>query len=65
MLFRSLKELSVVFEKECRYGAEISALYEIRENEDEEGFVILHKIADTEGKELTVLISKWEKLMSN
>ena len=60
-----LKELSVVFEKECRYGAEISASYEIKENEDEEGLVILHKIADTEGKELTVLISKWKKLMSN
>ena len=60
-----LKELSVVFEKECRYGAEISASYEIKENEDEDGLVILHKIADTEGKELTVLISKWKKLMSN
>lgn len=58
-----LKELSVVFEKECRYGTEISASYEIRKNED--GVVILHKIADIEGKELTVLISKWKKLMSN
>ena len=58
-----LKELSVVFEKECRYGAEVIASYEIRENED--GVEILHKIADTEGKELTVLISKWKKLMAN
>ena len=58
-----LKELSVVFEKECRYGAEVSASYEIRENED--GVEIFHKIADIEGKELTVLISKWKKLMAN
>ena len=58
-----LKELSVIFEKECRYGAEISASYEIKENEDE--VLILHKIADNEGKELTVLISKWKKLMLN
>ena len=58
-----LKELSVVFEKECRYGTEISASYEIKENED--GVVILHKIDDIEGKELTVLISKWNKLMLN
>lgn len=58
-----LKELSVIFEKECRYGAEISASYEIKENEDE--VLILHKIADNEGKELTVLTSSWKKLSNN
>ena len=54
-----LKELSVVFEKECRYGAEIIASYEIKENEEKDGLVILHKITDDEGKELSVLTSKW------
>ena len=58
-----LKELSVIFEKECRYGAEISASYEIKESEDE--ILILHKIADNEGKELTVLTSSWKKLSNN
>lgn len=58
-----LKELSVIFEKECRYGAEISASYEIKESEDE--ILILHKIADNEGKELTVLTSSWKKLINN
>ena len=58
-----LKGLSVIFEKECRYGAEITASYEIKE--DENGLVILHKIADNEGKELTVLTSKWVKLINN
>lgn len=55
-----LKELSVVFEKECRYGAEIIASYEIKENEEKDGLVILHKITDDEGKELSVLTSKWK-----
>ncbi len=55
-----LKELSVVFEKECRYGAEIIASYEIKENEAKDGLVILHKITDDEGKELSVLTSKWK-----
>ena len=55
-----LKELSVIFEKECRYGAEILASCEVKENED--GLIILHKIEDNEGKELTVLTSKWTKL---
>ena len=58
-----LEELSVIFEKECRYGAEIIASYEIKENES--GLVILHKIVDNEDKELTVLISKWKKLIEN
>lgn len=55
-----LKELSVIFEKECRYGVEVIASCEVRENE--EGLIILHKIEDCEGKELTVLTSKWIKL---
>ena len=58
-----LEELSVIFEKECRYGAEIVASYEIKEEEN--SLVILHKIADNEGKELTVLTSKWVKLINN
>ena len=37
-----LKELNVVFEKECKYGAEIIASYELREDNDE--LIVLHKI---------------------
>ena len=49
-----LKELSVIFEKECRYGAEITASYEIKE--DENGLVILHKIvADNEGRRINCI----------
>lgn len=55
-----LKELSVIFEKECRHGAEITASYEIKEAED--GLIILHKIVDNDGRELTVLTSKWKKI---
>lgn len=55
-----LKDLSVIFEKECRYGVEILSSCEVRE--DKEGLTILHKIEDFEGKELTVLTSKWVKL---
>lgn len=58
-----LEELSVIFEKECRYGAEIVASYEIKEYED--SLVILHKITDNEDKELTVLTSKWKKIISD
>lgn len=55
-----LNEISVIFEKECRYGAEISASCEIKENEDK--LTILHKLENNEGTELTVLISKWSKI---
>lgn len=58
-----LKEFSVVFEKECRYGAEISSSCEIKKNED--GLEILHRITDSDGKELTALVSKWKKLIKN
>lgn len=54
-----LKELNVVFEKECKYGVEIIASYEIREEND--GLIILHKIESNEGVELSILKSKWEK----
>ena len=55
-----LKDLSVVFEKECKYGAEITAACQIIEQEEK--LTILHKISDQEGKELTILTSRWEKL---
>lgn len=55
-----LKELTVIFQKECRYGTEISALYEIRDSKD--SLIILHSIEDSEGRELSALISKWEKI---
>ena len=54
-----LSELSVVFEKECSYGEEIKSICEIKETE--EGYFILHKIENIEGKELATLISKWKK----
>ena len=55
-----LKELTVVFEKECRYGTEISALYEVKDSKD--SLIILHSIEGSEGRELSALISKWEKI---
>ena len=57
-----LKELSVVFEKECSYGEEIKSICEVKESENE--YIILHKIENSEGKELTTLISKWSKNIS-
>ena len=55
-----LKELNVVFEKECKYGVEIIASYEVREYNDE--LIILHKIENNEGTELSILKSKWSKV---
>ena len=55
----NLVELSVVFEKECSYGDEIKSICEVKENDEE--YIILHKIENNEGKELTTLISKWAK----
>lgn len=55
----NLVELSVVFEKECSYGDEIKSTCEIKETDDQ--YIILHKIENNEGKELTTLISKWDK----
>ncbi|MBC5628635.1 acyl-[acyl-carrier-protein] thioesterase [Clostridium sp. NSJ-6] len=55
----NLVELSVVFEKECSYGDEIKSICEVKENDEE--YIILHKIENNEGKELTTLISKWVK----
>lgn len=55
-----LKELSVVFQKECRYGAEIKASWQTIETE--EGLIILHKIENDEGTELTILKSKWKNI---
>ena len=55
-----MKEISVIFEKECKYGAEITAACQIIEQEEK--LTILHKISDQEGKELTILTSRWEKL---
>lgn len=55
-----LKEITVIFEKECKYGAEIKTSCQVRETDD--GLVILHKISDKEDKELTVLTSIWKNL---
>lgn len=55
----NLVELSVVFEKECSYGDDIKSICEIRE--DNEQYIILHKIENSDGKELSTLISKWKK----
>ena len=54
------RDLSVVFEKECKYGAEIIASYELREDNDE--LIVLHKIENDEGTELSILKSRWIKL---
>ena len=55
-----IKDISVIFEKECKYGAEITASCQIKEKDNE--LIILHKIAEQEGKELTVLTSRWKSL---
>ncbi|WP_196001809.1 acyl-ACP thioesterase domain-containing protein [Clostridium sp. 1001271B_151109_B4] len=60
-----LRDLSVVFEKECKYGSEIIASYELREDElreENDELIILHKIENAEGTELSILKSKWIKL---
>lgn len=55
----NLVELNVIFEKECSYGDEIKSSCEVKENDEQ--YIILHKIENVEGKELTTLISKWDK----
>ena len=55
----------MVFEKECKYGSEIIASYELREDElreENDELIILHKIENAEGTELSILKSKWIKL---
>lgn len=58
-----LKEISIIFEKECSYGIQIKASTEIRETN--EGLLALHKIEDSNGKELTILTTKWSRMNSN
>ena len=41
-------------------GVEIIASYEVREYNDE--LIILHKIENNEGTELSILKSKWSKV---
>lgn len=55
-----MKDLSIIFTKECSYGTIITSVCEVKE-ESEDKLVIIHKIEDADGKELTSLISKWEK----
>lgn len=54
-----LTELNIMYEKECSYGEEIKSICEVIE--ENEGYTILHKIQNTDGKELTSLISKWKR----
>ena len=55
-----IKELIVVFQKECKYGAKIKSSCEIKEQLKGE-IIILHKIENEKGTQLTSLISKWIK----
>ena len=48
-----------MFERECYYGDTIKASYEIKEKNEQEA-VILHKIEDEDGKELTLLKTSWQ-----
>lgn len=56
-----LKEISIVFEKECYQNDEIKSVCEIKENEKEE-IIVLHNIQNSEGKVITKMVSKWNKL---
>ena len=56
----NIKELTVVFQKECKYGVKIKSSCEIKEKSDEQ-LTVLHKIENEDGTQLTSLISKWKK----
>lgn len=56
-----MRDLSIIFIKECSYGTTINSVCEVKEGLDDE-LVIIHRIEDEEGKELTNLISKWKKI---
>lgn len=53
-----LKEIDILFEKECYYGDEIKCVCDINKNDDE--IIILSNIQDKDGKELTSIVSKWQ-----
>jgi medium-chain acyl-[acyl-carrier-protein] hydrolase len=55
----TLKNIKVTYEKETTYGEAVRVFTETKNEEND--IVCLHKIEDTEGKELTLLQTRWER----
>lgn len=55
----NLKNVKVNYEKESRYGEKIKAVIQVIEQDNE--ITCLHKIEDSEGNELTLLSTVWQK----
>jgi medium-chain acyl-[acyl-carrier-protein] hydrolase len=55
----SLKDVKVNYEKETHYGEKVRALIQVKTHGDQ--ITCLHKIEDSEGNELTLLSTVWEK----
>lgn len=55
----NLKEVKVNYEKETHYGEKVKAIIQVTDQEDK--IKCLHKIEDSEGTELTLLSTVWEK----
>lgn len=58
VLNHSIRRIKVVYEKETTYGDIIKSCTEVVDNGDEK--ICLHKIANSEGKELTLLQTYWK-----
>jgi medium-chain acyl-[acyl-carrier-protein] hydrolase len=58
ILKHELREVKVVYEKETKYGDTIKVSTQIHNEENR--VIAIHKIEDTEGKELTLLKTIWE-----
>ena len=56
-----LKRMRVTFEKECLYGEEVCVSTATRE-EDDGTITSIHKIENSVGKEITVLVGEWRKI---
>ena len=55
----SLNYIEILFQRECYYGDTIKASYQIKEENDQQ-VIVIHKIEDEEGKELTLLRTSWK-----
>jgi medium-chain acyl-[acyl-carrier-protein] hydrolase len=58
ILNHELREVKVVYEKETKYGDVVKVSTQIHNEENK--VIAIHKIEDTEGKELTLLKTIWE-----
>lgn len=53
-----LKEIDILYEKECYYDDMVTCVCEVHQQEEET--IVLSKIEDVDGKELTEFVLKWQ-----